>query len=316
MIKLNEYEWQDHPLNPLIHPPGREWMIADPTVMPPEKTPDAKWHLFANSLGFIRHYLSGDGIKWEISGNKCFQGIRPYLYVEQNRFFLLYEWFRRPWRSSIAVRSSHDLFHWSDPVVLLDANKDRNNRCENGKIFKFIGNPCLVRHKQKYRLYFSYDWTFLSECLYFEPRFVGIARADSIYGPYKRTGEPLIEPNPLDPYRNLGAGSVKFLADDDKGWWVLNNEIFRNKTGRASSAIRLLYSPDGVKLFPVSRKPIIAPEKGWKKAFVYACCPLIRNDELYVYYNARDGWFKGAERIGLSIGKRRRNKAGGSFSSQ
>ena len=47
-------EWsafRDYPGNPLgIEPHWPEWIIADPTVLSPEVTPDGRWHLFANGL--------------------------------------------------------------------------------------------------------------------------------------------------------------------------------------------------------------------------------------------------------------------------
>lgn len=39
---------------------------------------------------------------------------------------------------------------------------------------------------------------------------------------------------------------------------------------------------------------------GWKRAFVYAFATARVGPELRVYYNARDGWAQGVERIGMS----------------
>ena len=54
MRDLSQYTWIDHPDNPLIEPPRPEPMIADPTVLDPARTCDGRWHLYANSVGFIR----------------------------------------------------------------------------------------------------------------------------------------------------------------------------------------------------------------------------------------------------------------------
>ncbi len=60
-------EWsafRDYPGNPLIEPHWPAWIIADPTVLPPELTPDGRWHLFANGLRGIDHFTSADGFAW------------------------------------------------------------------------------------------------------------------------------------------------------------------------------------------------------------------------------------------------------------
>src|SRR3990172_1862958 len=94
---MENIEWKDHEANPLIEAPGREWIIADPTFLPPEQTPDNKWHLFAHSLLGIHHYISDDGIAWQKHGKKLFGGMRPYLYVDEGRYILLNEQLRSPW---------------------------------------------------------------------------------------------------------------------------------------------------------------------------------------------------------------------------
>jgi hypothetical protein len=48
-------EWIDHPDNPLISPPWPEFLIADPSVVTPDISPDDQWHLFAHSLIGIHH---------------------------------------------------------------------------------------------------------------------------------------------------------------------------------------------------------------------------------------------------------------------
>jgi hypothetical protein len=67
----------------------------------------------------------------------------------------------------------------------------------------------------------------------------------------------------------------------------------------------LLKSDNGTDWTQVHEEPIIKPEPGWKRALVYALDIKYDDDRAYLYYNARDGWFIGSERIGLSIGKKR-----------
>lgn len=295
MKDLAKARWIDHPDNPLIEPPRTSWMIADPTVLHPGRTPDGKWHMYANSVGFIHHYVSDDGLKWEGRGGRLFQGIRPYLYEADGVYYLFYERFLRPWRTGMALRRSADLSTWDEPRMLLVAG----GRWD-GRVIRFLGNPCLVRLDKGYRLYFSSSWIFLRDCLFFEPRYIGCATAPSIEGPYSRHPEPLLAPEPKHPHRNFGAGSIKVFPDDAEGWWAFNNGIYHDPAGRSRSAIMLMRSRDGLHFEQVAREPILSPEPGWKRALVYAFDPVVRDGEIRLYYNARDGWFRGRERIGLA----------------
>lgn len=299
MFDLRSASWQEHPDNPLVEPPRPEWMIADPTVLTPAASPDGRWHMFANSVGFIRHLTSSDGIEWEERHGRLWQGIRPYIYVEEGTYYLYYERFRRPWQSGVVVRTSSDLEGWSDPTVLLAAAPGTHD----GHLLSYLGNPCLVKHADTYRLYVSHGWVFLRDCLYFEPRYVSMAEGPTPTGPFVRRAVPLLGTESRHPYRNLGAGSVKLLSREGGGYWVFHNGIYRDAEGRSRSAIHLLESRDGLHFHEVHDGPIVAPDEGWKRAFVYAFDPVWYDGELRLYFNARDGWFRGAERIGLAIGR-------------
>ncbi|MBN2057157.1 hypothetical protein JW905_19700 [bacterium] len=297
-LDLSKIRWEDHPRNPLIEPPRPEWMIADPSVLPPKKTRDGLWHLFANSIGFINHYVSRDGITWEKLGARCFQGIRPFLYTEGGQYYLFYERFRRPWRSGIVVRRSLDLVDWSAPVEVLEAARETD-----GGFPRFLGNPCLVKDEPAgYRLYFSGGWVFLKDCLYFEPRHIGVASASAVLGPYDRHPSWLLSPDSGREHHSLGAGAIKIIRRPST-WWIFNNGIFRDHQGRSRSAIMLYESHDGLCLAPDRGTLVVTPGAGWKRAFVYACAPVLHDGMIYLYYNARDGWFRGRERIGLAIGR-------------
>jgi len=296
MRNLAQAKWVDHPRNPLIEPPRPEWMIADPTVLHPGRTPDGKWHLFANSVGFIHHYASDDGVAWTKVGGRLFRGIRPYLFVENGTYHLLYELHRAPWRSEIVMRRSRDLQTWDAPRVLLPPSTPWD-----GKGFRFTGNPCLVKADDEYRLYFSCGWIWLWDCLYFEPKYVGVARSRELLGPFLRRDELLIAPSSDKPYLNFGAGSVKVVADGEGGWWMFHNGIYRDRERHSRSAIFIWHSRDGFRFEQKTPEPIVAPEgEGWKKAFVYAFDPVEYAGEFRLYYNARSGWLKGSERIGLA----------------
>lgn len=296
---LAQAHWIDHTENPLIEPPRPDWLIADPAVLSPAQTPDGKWHMYANSVGFIHHFDSDDGVHWCKIGGRYFRGMRPYLYVEDNVYYLLYELHKPLWHSGIVVRCSSDLEHWDEPVMLLRAGE-----ASDGRFPSFLGNPCLLKTDGEYRLYFSCGWIWLWDCLFFEPKYVGVALADSPMGEYRRKKDLIIEPDPNHPYLNFGAGSVKVISDGEAGWWMFNNGIYKDEKKRSRSAIMLRHSADGFDFRQVLDEPILRPEPaGWKRALVYAFDPVVYQDEVRLYYNARDGWLRGSERIGLATAK-------------
>ena len=74
--------------------------------------------------------------------------------------------------------------------------------------------------------------------------------------------------------------------------------IYRDENGRSRSAISLMVSEDGIKWIDFPFNPIISPKDGWKKALVYQLDMVDYNGRKIIYYNARDGWREGKERIG------------------
>jgi len=295
-MSMKDLVWEDHPSNPLIEPPGREWIIADPSFLPPEEGPDSKWHLFAHSLRGIHHYISDDGVKWEKSGERLFPGLRPFLFVHDGRYILLYEQYLSPMRSVVSARTSDDLNQWSEPKTLVSPR----HRWE-GNLMRTNGNPCLVKAENEYRLYFSAGSVLLPDCGFPEPRYIGMATADNPLGPYRKLPTPIIYRDLKDKWRNMGAGAVKIIPDPDgSGWIGFNNGIYRDDVGKSRSAILLIASKDGVNWRDILPEPILSPEPGWKSAFVYALDVRRCGDHWRLYYNARNGWFRGAERIGLA----------------
>ena len=82
--------WSLEARNPLLRPPFPSPILADPTFLPPDETPDGRWHLFAHSLFGIHHYVSSDGIAWRRRGRVCGNALRAFLYREGGRYHLLY----------------------------------------------------------------------------------------------------------------------------------------------------------------------------------------------------------------------------------
>lgn len=300
-MTLDSLRFVDHAANPLIEPAFPDWLIADPCVFLPENTPDGVWHLFANAiLQGIQHFTSTDGVKWERVGKKVFGGIRPYVYKEGDTYHIFYESALGWHGSGIYRRRSTDLFTWSEPDLVLAPQYDWE-----GGFVRTNGNPCLVRHEGRYRLYFSAGVIFLRDCLFFEPKYIGVAESESLDGVFEKRAEPLIRPAPEPFFRNFGAGSMKVITPEEAGdgsWWAFNNGIYHDAEGRSRSEIRLLKSHDGYDWRLVSEAPLLAPtDEGWKRALVYAMHAVKVGQQWWMYYNARDGWFIGKERIGLAI---------------
>lgn len=306
-MSLETLRFVDHEKSPLIGPSFPDWLIADPCVLQPHETPDGRWHLFANAIiQGIQHFVSDDGLAWERVAKKVFGGIRPFIFKEGEEYHIFYE-AGHGWHGSATYRRvSRDLVTWSEPQLAIAPQYD----WEGGFVRDFVrtnGNPCVVKHEGRYRLYFSAGVVFLRDCLFFEPRVIGVAEADAIEGPYEKRPEPLIQPAPEPFFRNFGAGSMKVLTPEMSGesaWYAFNNGIYLDAEGHSRSEIRLLKSADGYAWELVSPEPLVAPtDEGWKRALVYAMHVIRVNGQWRMYYNARDGWFIGKERIGLALGE-------------
>lgn len=299
MLDFEKLTWKDYGGNPLLEPPWPEWMIADPTVLLPEESPDGRWHMIANSVMRLRHYTSDDGLNWERGRVLC-PGIRPFIIKHNNRYFLFYEHFIKPRKSVIKVRVSQDMEDWCDDVVALEPSLEWH-----GKIMSTCSNPCVVVTPDEFIMFYSGNVVFLKDCLFFEPRHIGVARSKVITGPYIPDSERIFKRDSGDWFRNLGAGAIKVIYDAERGiFWGFNNGIYEDENGHSRSSIRLLKSSDAVNWEEAGTNPIAAPEdKGWKKALVYALDVKIVNGKAWMYYNARDGWFIGKERIGLCVGE-------------
>jgi len=304
--------WQVDPPRAVLTAPFPSPVIADPTFRGPEETPDDRWHLFAHTIFGITHTSSDDGVTWSRPTLVVRHAMRPFLYAEGGTFHLFYErippfrllapWLPMAWRSTIECRTSTDLRHWSEPLQLLTAELPWQKR---GHDDGAVGNPCLVRlEEERYALYFSASLLRLPDCGFDEPLHVGVAFAPRPLGPYRVHPEPILSPRADDPFCNLGAGSLKVLPRSD-GFVALHNGIYRGGEGRSRSAISVLRSPDGMAWQRAHAKPILSPDRGWRRAFVYACDARPRIDGSWVlYFNARDDWHwtRGRERIGRAIG--------------
>ena len=95
---------------------------------------------------------------------------------------------------------------------------------------------------------------------------------------------------------------LRWHAADERG--LISNfgrSVYLDAAGHSRSAIAVLASPDGVVWTEVCPAPVLAPHgTGWEAALVYAFDTARTGDTLRLYFNARDGWVDGVERIGLA----------------
>ncbi|MBN2027682.1 MAG: glycosyl hydrolase family 43 [Actinobacteria bacterium] len=299
IAELAGLEWTEHEGNPLIPPPFPSPILADPTFLPPLETPDGLWHLFAHSILGIHHFTSRDGLAWKRrKGAVCRGSLRAFVLARDSVYYLFYERFLRlfpfPYRSRIEARTSRDLDSWSRPAVVMEPSLAWHREGCRGA----MSNPCVVAEEDGFRLYYSAGLVYLRDCRFSEPKYIGVAASRDILGPYEPEPEPVLQPAAGDPYANMGAEVVKAAG----GYAGFQNGIYWDDgIAHTRSAIRLVTSQDGMAWEIAPRKPLLVPETGWKKAFVYALDVRKVEDRLYLFFNARDGWLSGRENVGLAV---------------
>ena len=305
-----EITWTLHKENPLIAPPWPSPIIADPSLLLPETSPDGKWHLIAHSILGLHSFTSEDGIHWSRPSFLFANAMRPYLYQEGEKYYLFYERYRSfqlpfswvpfpKWKSRIEVRRSKDLKHWSKPHTVLLPHLSWHE----SKYGKSISNPCLIKVEKIYRLYYSASLERIEDCGFCEPRYIGYAESEQITGPYTSATEPMITPEVSDPHCNLAAGAMKVVEHNGQ-YLGFQNGIYVDERSVSGSAILLLKSADGI-TWSRPTEPILKPTSGWMRSHVYALDVKRRSKTWYLYFNARDDWHwtRGKEKIGLLLGE-------------
>lgn len=308
--------WKLYQEDPILKPRFPSPILADPTFLFPEETPDGLWRLYCHNIFGILEYISEDGIQWKYKRKLVWNALRPFIYREGSTYYLYYEkskpfhvpmsWFPwRTWNSHVEVRTSEDLRTWSKPKTVLvpkfPFHKDQ-------KLGNSVSNPCLVKYKDRYRLYFSSSLVFIPDCGFSEPKHISVAESKSPLGPFSYFSEPILSPNEMDPFCNLAAGALKVIAWKDR-FLGFQNGIFWNPVRKEScSALLFLQSEDGIHFERLNETPILGPTgKGWKGSHVYACDVKFSESEnvFILYFNARDKahWTQGKEAIGLFVGK-------------
>jgi hypothetical protein len=222
--------WEDGG-QPLIEPPRFSPVVADPTFLFPEESPDGTWALFAHSAWGVHRHSSSDGVAWKDHGLVVRNAMRPFIRKlepgsaedGQARYILLYEKypplalpltalpFKRPWRSVLAMQESSDLRMWSTPRTVLEPTLSWMRDATLGQA---VSNPCLVEYHaaappavpqsdspadpaaiaQAWRLYFSAGLAYIEDCGFNEPKYIGVATGPGPVGPFAPLPDPLLGP--------------------------------------------------------------------------------------------------------------------------
>lgn len=291
--------WNVDP-EPVISPPFPSPVIADPTFLPPDRTPDGQWRLWAHSLLGLHAFRSLNGLSWRRQGYVTRNALRPHIF-DGDPFRLTYEKTRLflpvglPWRSWIEMRRSWDLTQWDNPTPILRPSLPWHR---SGRLGHSVSNPCLVRlSDRRWRLYYSGGLTLLPDCGFPEPTAIGVAEADDPDGPFHPLPDPVLGAG--DGPATLAAGAIKVIRVAD-GWVGFQNAIGWDGT-HSSSAIWLLGSDDGLDWSLLVPEPLVAPTgSGWRATHVYALDVRDGADGPVMYFNARSGyhWTRGREHIG------------------
>ena len=311
-MKVDEFlslRWHDD-RRALIEPCGLSPLVADPSFLFPEETPDGAWRLYAHTAFAVHAFSSRDGREWSDGGIVAWNAMRAFVRRFPDGYRLYCEKYRPlampmlmlprgpKWDSRIEVRFSPDLVRWSAPRTIVEPTLSWHQDEKRGRS---VGNPCLLEVGGEWVLYFSASLVFVPDCGFDEPRYIGMARSASPDGPFAVSADPVIDPARDALPGVLGAGSMKVLRLGD-GFVALQNKIYRDGSGTSRSALFLLRSGDGSTWQAARAAPLLAPDEGWRRSHVYACDARFRESEgrWYLYYNARDGWHKaeGRERIG------------------
>ena len=295
---------------PVLAPFGGAFVVADPSLLTPDQTPDGTWRMFLHTTFGVYQFRSADGVRFEKVQKITSAAMRPNINRVGDRYYLFYEKTRpllvnaltlanlAKWRSHLCVRTSTDLLNWSKERAVVTAA----HGYEKGPRGSSISNPFLLETEGKYRLYFSCGLTFIEDCGFCEPTYIQYAESDKADEGYVVAEEPIISPDESVPYLNLCSGCLKVYRVSD-GYIGIQNGIYQ-QDGASHSAICLLTSADGKK-FDFA-KMLVTPDEedhdSWMHQYVYASHLVRYGDKLRLYFNARDtsDMIKGRECIGFA----------------
>ncbi len=304
--QINNAEFMPYKQNPVLKHPLNSFVVADPSILTPDKANDNMWHLFCHTFFGVYHYVSPDGISFTKKQKIVSRAMRPDIKLIDGKYYLFYERTRPvilnalsmigvKWHSEIYGVTSRNLSDWSTPYAVIRHTKSYESD-EKGIA---ISNPFLIKEEDKFRLYYSCGQTFINDCGFCEPRYISYAESKKPDGDYVSSDKPIISPDKSSKYINLCSGCIKVYKLSDC-YIGLQNGIFE-ENGKSHSAIMLLKSSDGISFEFI--KPLIVPDikYNWMAQFVYASNMTYYDGKLRIYFNARNtaDILRGRENIGF-----------------
>lgn len=306
---------------PLVQGVSYAPRFCDPQVLLPEESCDGKWHMFFHSWIGIHHFISDSGIEWEPRKMIEVRGHSPFIYIEDNTYYLIYEKHEREMPfvgskradggretgSRIEVRSSTDLIGWSNARLILDSTTVPYA----GDYLKAprVSRPQLVKTSTGYRLYFGASHLLLPDTGQKVSRYFGYAESERLFGPYRLAEKavPLIEPVPDDKWSSLGCGSIRIVPYNGMIYAFQCGVYWDSETKRTHSALTMLSSEDGLHFSRCVDKPILLPsQRGWASSYIMGCDVRYKADEKnwYCYFSANEehGKHRVYESVGLLLG--------------
>ena len=282
--------------SPILRPFNGSIVVADPSLLTPDVSPDGKWHMFFHTTFGVFHFISDDGADFRKVKKLANRAMRPNINRIDGRYYLFFErtlpLFMNAlnlvnavrWKSEIYVIESDDLINWTEPKPVITNTRDYE--CSDRGTA--ISNPWLLQENGINRLYYSCGLTFIKDCGFCEPTHISYAESKKITEGYVSAEKPIISPDKNDPYLNLCSGCLKVYRMSD-GYIGIQNGIYE-KDGKSHSAIILLTSADGLKFefAKVLIEPAVVDGKNWMKQFVYASHLVRYGNKLRIYFNARD----------------------------
>jgi len=278
--------------------PFDSFVVADPSVLTPDKAPDKKFHIFFHTNFAVFQAISDDGLKFGKPIKLAKYAMRPNINLIDGKYYLFYEKTRNTffnllnligladWKSTIYYMTSEDLVKWSKEKEVLPQTNEFELIYGGGYS---LSNPFLTKFGDNYRLYYSCGLTYIKDCGFCEPTYITYAESKDLTSGYVARSTPIVCPDETNPYLNICSGCLKVYKLKDE-YIGIQNGIYQ-KEGHSHSAIIMFSSTDG-KFFKYE-KMILEPTEGngpkWLSHAVYAS-HLVRVSphKLRLYFNARD----------------------------
>lgn len=351
----------DPTANPIAFPPEVENVLGAINVKPILGDPsvvliDDYIHMWSNTIVTgIKHYTAPKDRPWdmkEVGTSIHYPGsIRPYAHFdkEKRKLILFYEQMslianptsqgaQMPYDSGTMQQCEADVdgplaFWFGKSTLVLEPMKDSWESSSQSR----IGNTYVHYDKNasKWRLFYSANKIWIPDSEIAEPRALGVAESDSIYGPWKRINDD--KPIELDghdcwsdnskgkdlcdytmPGTNLtviGHGSCKLIDVDNSGGNDFGLSICNRLTSDPARKEKYpdKYTGSTISLmqqnglgFVTTMPEFVGPsliEGDWKEAYAYGYDTIpdpSDPESLLVYYNGRDGWKGKGEVMGMT----------------